>query len=72
MKESFRIDETAEYLGVCERTIRRLINKGELPAFRIGRSLRIRKKDLQQFLRRQLLEFQDETPLEDESFWDLS
>lgn len=43
----------AEALGVSERTIRRMIADGELPAYRVGpRAVRIREDDLMALLRR--------------------
>ncbi len=40
--------EAAEFFGVCERTLRRRIAEGRLPAYRIGpRSIRIRAVDVE-------------------------
>ena len=44
------IDETAEIFNTSTRTIRRLINSGELPAHRIGRCVRISDQDITVFL----------------------
>ena len=44
------IDETAEIFNTSTRTIRRLINSGELPAHRIGRCVRISDLDIAVFL----------------------
>ena len=38
--------EVAQYLRVSDRTVSRLIRKGQLPALRIGRAVRIRHADL--------------------------
>jgi len=38
--------EAAQYLRVSDRTVSRLIRKGQLPASRIGRAVRIRQSDL--------------------------
>jgi len=38
--------EVARYLRVSDRTVSRLIRKGQLPASRIGRAVRIRQLDL--------------------------
>lgn len=35
------VEEAAEQVGVCAMTIRRLIAEGEIPAVRIGRSVRL-------------------------------
>lgn len=40
------ISEAASVLRVSCRTVRRLINTGQLPCVRIGRSVRIRTSDL--------------------------
>jgi len=37
--------ELAHYLGVCERTAIRLMARGELPGFRIGKLWRIRPEE---------------------------
>lgn len=44
----FTVTEAAEILGVCDRTIRRRIRSGELPAHRLrgGGRIRIRREDL--------------------------
>lgn len=43
--------EAAEQLAVSERTVRRAISAGRLPAFSIGRSIRVRAQDLEKVLR---------------------
>ena len=46
------VSQTAEYLKVCEKTVRRLIKANKLSAYRIGsRSLRIKKSDIDKYLR---------------------
>ena len=42
--------EVARYLRVSDRTVSRLIRKGQLPASRIGRAVRIRQSDLLEML----------------------
>jgi excisionase family DNA binding protein len=44
------IGETATILHVAPRTIRRMIKRGELHAVRIGRSLRIRRQDIERII----------------------
>ena len=46
----FTIPQTADYLQVCEKTIRRWIEGGELIAHRIGRQWRISEADLKTFV----------------------
>ena len=44
------IDEVADHLRISVRTVRRLIQTGELPIVPIGRSLRIRRCDLSAYV----------------------
>ena len=44
------IPDVAEFCRVSERTVRRWIKAGELPAIRLGRQWRIAKKDFERFL----------------------
>ena len=44
--------EATEYLGVTDRTLRRYVAEGKLPAYRLGkRLLRFRQADLDALLR---------------------
>jgi excisionase family DNA binding protein len=45
------IADAAETLAVDRQTVRRLIDSGQLPAFRVRRSVRIRVADLEGVLR---------------------
>lgn len=47
--EILTIRDVQMYLGVGERTIYRLIQSGELPAFRIGKLWRIKRKELEKY-----------------------
>jgi excisionase family DNA binding protein len=40
----YTVKETAQHLRLCEKQIRRLIERGELPAYRLGTALRIKKQ----------------------------
>lgn len=44
------VSEVAALLRVSNMTVYRLINSGELPAVRIGRSFRLREDDLDRYL----------------------
>lgn len=44
------VSEVAAMLRVSPMTVYRLINAGELPAVRIGRSFRVREQDLDRYL----------------------
>jgi excisionase family DNA binding protein len=48
------VNETAGYIGLSACTVRRLIDKEELPAVRIGRNVRIDLKKLEAQLEAQL------------------
>jgi excisionase family DNA binding protein len=43
--------EAAEFLNVSESTVYRLIRGGELPAYRVGHSIRISQVALESYLR---------------------
>lgn len=42
--------EAARYLGVVPRTLYRMIDEGRIPAFKLGRVIRLRVADLEAFL----------------------
>lgn len=44
------VGEVASVLRVSNMTVYRLINAGQLPAVRIGRSFRVHEDDLDQYL----------------------
>lgn len=44
--------QVAEELGLTPRTVYGLVNRGELAAHRFGRVIRVRREDLDDFLRR--------------------
>ena len=46
-------EEVAEFLRVDIVTVRRLVNRGELPAYRIGNEYRFTRADLEEFLKGQ-------------------
>jgi excisionase family DNA binding protein len=48
------VEEVAAFLKVCTRTVRRWIKSGELPVARLGRQYRIRRRDLELFVRDRL------------------
>ena len=51
-QELFSVKEVAAKLGVSKDTIWRRIRNGELPHHRIGRSVRIRWADVEEYLKR--------------------
>lgn len=48
------VGEVAAALRVSNMTVYRLINAGQLPAVRIGRSFRLREEDLDRYVAEQL------------------
>lgn len=50
--EIYTVTQTAQYLKVCDKTVRRLIKANKLAASKVGdRSWRIRKTDIDMYLR---------------------
>ncbi|MDQ3506931.1 MAG: helix-turn-helix domain-containing protein [Actinomycetota bacterium] len=53
-KEWMKVPEAAELLGVTRSRMYDLVSRGEVPAVRIGeRSIRVNRRDLEEFLRRE-------------------
>lgn len=48
--EIYTISQTAKYLKVSDKTVRRLIERNELPASKVGRSWRITVEDIEKYL----------------------
>jgi len=44
------VKETAAYLRLCEKQVRRLISRGELPTYRFGTALRVKKDDIDAYV----------------------
>ncbi len=44
------VAQAAEYLKVCDKTVRRLISKQELKASKVGKAWRIQKIDIDKYL----------------------
>jgi excisionase family DNA binding protein len=42
--------DAARQLGITARTLYRLINEGEIPAYKLGRVLRLKLSDVESFL----------------------
>lgn len=49
-EELFTVSQTAQFLSVCEKTVRRLISTNKLTASRVGSSWRIKKSDIDTYL----------------------
>lgn len=48
--ELLTVAEVADYLRVAEQTVRKWLVNGYLPGIRIGRSVRIKRVDVEQLL----------------------
>lgn len=46
----YSVAQVAERAGLAQRTIRRMIDAGQLPIHRLGRSIRVSEDDLTAFL----------------------
>ena len=44
------VKEAAAHLRLCDKQVRRLIARGELPAHKFGRALRIGKDDIEAYV----------------------
>lgn len=42
--------EVASALGVCQKTVREIISRGELPSHRVGGALRVTSSDLDAYI----------------------
>jgi|GEM_PF-5377886 len=60
MKQSLRIREVAEVLNCSVRTAYRLVEMGDLPAFRVRTSLRVPAEALESYRQQQISRYEDE------------
>lgn len=44
--------EAARRLGIATRTLYRLINDGQVPAYRFGRVIRLQRRDVEDYIER--------------------
>ena len=44
-------DDIAEILGISRSKVYQLMKSGDLPSVRIGKSVRVRKRDLEEFIK---------------------
>ena len=56
MLSLMKIEDAAQKLQVYKSQVRRLISNGQLPAVKIGKSVRIRSDDWDQFMTKLLTE----------------
>lgn len=50
--EVLTLGEAAAFLRLHPETVRRLLQRGSLPGVKVGRTWRIHRKDLEEFVRR--------------------
>ncbi|MGQ9457974.1 MAG: response regulator [Anaerolineae bacterium] len=55
LDEIMTIEEVARYLNLHELTVRRLAREGEIPAFKIGRQWRIKRRILERWIEQETL-----------------
>lgn len=53
MKPALTVQQVAEILSVNERTVYRMVSKGELPGFRVAGSWRFLREDLEAWIAEQ-------------------
>jgi excisionase family DNA binding protein len=49
-REFYTVSQLADLLQLTEMTIYRMVNRGELPCYAIGRIKRFRQRDIEEFL----------------------
>jgi len=49
-ERTLTIKELAKYLNVTERTIYNLLERGELPGFKVGANWRFRREDINKWI----------------------
>jgi excisionase family DNA binding protein len=51
--EYLKVPEVAEMLRIARNTVYQLVGEGEIPSVRIGRSVRVSRKELERWLEEQ-------------------
>ena len=46
MGEIMTVPEVAEYLKLCNSKVYKMVQKGDIPSFKIGKSVRLRRTDV--------------------------
>ncbi|GAA0614261.1 hypothetical protein GCM10010174_34880 [Kutzneria viridogrisea] len=50
MKEHFTVQEAAEYMSITVRFVRRLISERRIPFYRVGRLVRLKRSEVDDFI----------------------
>ena len=51
MDSLMTVRELSEYLKLAPLTVYRMVDRGELPAYKLGKHLRFEKKEIERFLK---------------------
>ncbi len=51
--EIMTVTEVADYLKISEVTTYKLVQKGVIPSFKVGRHWRVKREDLSEFIEKQ-------------------
>ncbi len=51
-KEFFSVGELAEWLGIGTMTIHRMVKRGDIPCYQVGKLFRFRRTDIEAWLAR--------------------
>lgn len=57
--EIMKFEEVMEYLNIGKNTLYRLLNNGEISAFKIGKVWKIPRKSVEEYIRNSLKQMQD-------------
>jgi len=56
MEEIMTVPEVAEYLKLCKSKIYKMVQKGDIPAFKVGKSVRLRRTDVIDWMMEELID----------------
>ncbi len=52
-EQMMSVKDVAAFLNVVPKTIYRLIEQGELPSYKVGKVIRIKRSDIEEYLEKQ-------------------
>lgn len=62
----YRVKQAAERMEISERKVQYLITEGKLAAYNVGRCLRIKERDIQNYERGEICIYQEKHGVSDE------
>lgn len=72
MDEVLNLEEVSKYLKASKRTVQREVESGKLKAFRVGKSLRFKKDEVEEYIEKQRIhpgeELEDTDETEDAAY----